>query len=80
MPSGAIRTFLVCVTFSLPDFGGHQGGLVTTERRLHPPPDQEVRSTNPLSLCSNPGLVGRKEAHSPLPNLLNFRPVKYHNY
>lgn len=68
--------FFECVTFSLPDFGGHQGGLVTTERRLNPPPDQKVRSTDPLGLFSNPGLVGREEPLSPLPNLLHFLPAK----
>lgn len=66
----------MCVTFPLPHFGRHRGGLVTTERRLDPPPHQEVRSAQPLVLLSNPGLVGREESLGPLPNLLHLFPVK----
>lgn len=63
-------------TFSLPHLGGHRGGLFTAESGLDPPPHQEVCSTDPLSLRLNPGLVGREEADSMVPNLLHFLSVK----
>ncbi len=66
------KNIFVGATFSLPDFGRHWGGFVTTERRLDPPPHEEVCSANPLILRPNPGLVGREEAHSLLPNLVHF--------
>lgn len=66
----------VCFTFSLPDFGGHGGALVTAERRLDPPPDHEVCTPDPLGLRLNARVVGGHEADGQLPDLLHLLPVK----
>lgn len=64
---------LAALTFALPNLGRRcRWGLWWTplraNRRLDPPPHQEVASTHSLALSPNPRLVGGQKGHSAVPH------------